>query len=163
MSNSNRRPASESQRGVTSILNYALLLVIVSLVVAGLFVGVSTLMEDQRKQAIRSELETVGNRLAADIGTADRLVRTANTSTSTEIQLRSQLPETVAGSQYIIEIKGLGDNRYELTLRSVDPAVEASVVVRSTVGVDMPAGAVSGDRLVISYDSADGRLEVTHD
>lgn len=149
-----RRLESTHSRGVTTALRYALLLAIVAILVSGLYVGVSDLVETQQERAIGSQLETVGNRLAADLGTASRLVETGETSTTVELQTR--LPDAVGGSEYVVDIDQLEDGpRYEyaLTLRSVEPAVEASVVVRTTVPVR--EGTVPGGRLTVEYDGSD--------
>lgn len=145
-------------RAITSILNYAILLVVVALLVAGLFLGVSDLTTGQQERAVGSQFVTVGERLAADVGTADRLVRTANTSTSTQVRLESDLPGTVGASQYHVNITSLGGDRYELTLWSTEPEVRRSVVVRSTVG--LREDTVPGGPLVIEYNASESRLVI---
>lgn len=150
-----------ADRAVTTVLNYAILLVVVTLLVATLFLGVSGFTTDQQERAIGSQLVTVGNSLAGDVTTADRLVRTANTSASTEVRVHSDLPRTVGASQYRVNVTSLGGDRYEIVLRSTDPEVRRTVTVRSTVGVE--GGPVSGGTLVIEYDSTRGTLVIRSD
>ncbi len=134
-------------RSATTSLNYALLLVIVTLLVAGLLVGVSGFVESQQERAIRSQLDTVGNQLASDIGTANRLVERAN---GDSVRLRTEIPRSVGGSHYRVEITDLSGNRSRLELYSSDPAVRTTVVVRSSVDL---RGTVSGGQVVIEYES----------
>jgi hypothetical protein len=142
-------------RSVTSVLNYALMLGIVTLLVAGLLTGVGDLVESQQERAIRAQLDTAGNSLAADIETASRFV---DKTGGDEVRLRTELPDTVAGSHYTIEIDDAGDDRYRLLIRSSDPTVRTTVYVRSSVGV---TGSVDGGQLLIEYE--DGELVVTND
>jgi hypothetical protein len=119
--------------------------------VSGLFVGVGELVANQQERAIATQLETVGNRLAADLGTANRLVETGSGPTADPtVELRTRLPDTVAGSEYRVRVVGSGP-RYTLALRSFAPVVETTVVVRAPVGVD---GSVSGGRVHIEYDGS---------
>lgn len=141
-------------RGLTSILNYILLLLIVTLLVAGLLVGTSGLVLNEQEEALRTQLDTVGNRLASDIETATRLVETAG---GDEVLLRTRVPDAVAGSHYRITITSVNGDRYKLVLQSSDPEVRSVVPVRSTVPV---TGSLSGGRVVIDYDSGNDQLEV---
>ncbi|WP_255152356.1 DUF7266 family protein [Halorarius halobius] len=149
---------AERDRGVTSVLNYALLLVVVTLLIAGLFVGVSDLVAGQHERTTRSQLETVGHRLAADVGTADRLVAGAG---GQQVRLHSDLPDAVGGSQYRVSVTGVGGDRYELTLQSDAPDVAVSVRVRS--GVGLRETTVDGGRVVVEYDPTQDELVVTDD
>lgn len=151
---SGSRTGGNADRAVTTALRYALLLVIVAVLVSGLFVGVGEFVETQQERAIGSQLETVGNRLAGDLATASRLVETGSGSAAEPtVALRTRLPDTVAGSEYRIEVDGTGPE-YTLTLWSVDPVVEASVVVRSSTDIDTGT-TVPGGRVLIEYDGSE--------
>ena len=146
--------ARPDARGVTTALRYALMLVIVTILVSGLFVGVSEFVETQQERAIGSQLETAGNRLAGDLATASHLVATGETSTT--VELETPLPDTVASSEYFVEIDQIESGpryEYRLTLRSVEPAVEASVVVRTTARIEEDT--VRGGPLALEYDESD--------
>lgn len=49
-----------ADRGLTSVLQYVLVLFIVALLISGLLFGFSEVIQDQREQAVRSNLEVVG-------------------------------------------------------------------------------------------------------
>lgn len=148
--------AVPSGRGLTTTLNYVLILVIVALLVTGLLNGVGGFVLDQEERAVATQLETAGNRLAGDLQTATTLVETAGDDTT--VRLRSRLPETVAGSQYRIAVSGSGP-KYELVLTATEPDVRATVVFRSSLDVHIDGGTLSGGELVVEYNS--GRLEVS--
>jgi len=139
-------PTALDRRSATSVLNYALMLAIVTLFVAGLLSGVGGLVESQQDRAIRAQLDTAGNRLAADIGTANRLVEKTG---GDQVRLRTDIPATAGGSYYTIEIDDVSGDRYRLEVRSSDPTVRTTVFVRSSVGV---TGTVDGGQVLIEYD-----------
>lgn len=142
-------------RGTTSALNYVLLLVVVALLVSGLFVGISSFVESQEERAVRSQLRTVGTRLAADVATANRLATTVG---GDRVRLRSELPDTAGGNHYRIRTRDIGGNRSQLVLRSRTADVRTTVTVRSAVPV---TGTASGGSVVVEYDSATGQLVVS--
>lgn len=141
-------------RGVTTALNYVLLLVIVTLVVSGLLVGVSELVTRQQDDAVRSQLDTVGNDLAGDVGTAERLVGTVG---GDEVRLETRLPETVGGSQYRASVTHVSGNHYRVVLRSDDPDLVVSVPFRSSIPV---TGSAGGGEAVVYYDATEDRLVI---
>jgi hypothetical protein len=140
-------------RGATSILTYTLLLVVVVLLVSGLLIGVGGFVERQQERAVRSQLDTVGNRLASDLATADRLAGPAG---GDQIRLQSPLPETVGNARYRIDVRNVSGDRSRLVLRSQNPDVLTTVTVRTTLPVE---GNVTGGAVWVEYDG--GRLEVT--
>lgn len=141
-------------RGVTTALNYVLLIAIVTLMVSGLLVGVSELVYRQQDDAVRSQLDTVGNDLAGDIGTAERLVGTHG---GDQVRLETRLPETVGGSQYRAAVTNASGEKYNLVLRSDDPDLVVSVPFRSSIPVN---GTASGGTVVVTYDAANDRLVI---
>ena len=66
---------ADVDRGVSTILGYSLNLVVATLVVKGVLIAAGSLVESQRDQAARAELNVVGERLVADLETADRLAQ----------------------------------------------------------------------------------------
>lgn len=120
-----------ADRGVSSVLGYALSLAIVTVLITGIFAGMGNTVETQREKAIRSELTVVGNRIAADISAVDRL--TIALGSNADIRLRTMLPSRVAGQGYSINITDDDptDNRFAIELATTDPDVTERVYVRS--------------------------------
>lgn len=132
-----------------------MVLTIVTVLTTGLFVSTTGFVEDQREGAVRSELEVVGNRFAADLTTADRLALTEGGAKRVEVT--SDLPDRVAGTAYEIEIVDRGDGLYELVLRTRDRDVSVRVLVRTRTPIR--TGTVDGGDVRITYDGS-GPLEV---
>jgi hypothetical protein len=144
-------------RGVSSALNYVLALGIVALLVSGLFVGMSGFVEERREGAVRSELTVVGNRLATDVGTAERLALTGDART---VRLSVSLPDRVSGTHYLVNVTWSAPEQYLLVLRAPAADVSTTAHLRSRVRIDQTT--VSGGELRISYDPATDRLEVAN-
>jgi hypothetical protein len=120
-------------RGQSISINYTLSLVIVSVMISGLFIAMSGYLDDERAQVTRSEFEVLGNRLAADISTADRVART--TGTGAEVRIRTSIPDSVAGSSYSILVTssptGSGFHDVEIQFKASQYGVSRNVSTRT--------------------------------
>lgn len=147
------------ERGLTVPINYLLLVGIMALLSAGLLVSTASFVDDQQERTIRTELQVVGNRVAADLSAADRLAVTVSGSGGVETEI--DLPGQVAGSTYRIDITSVGGERYLVTLTSTEPDVSVSIPVRSRTPI--AANGLDGDDLRVTYDPAgSGNLEVAN-
>jgi len=135
-------------RAVSTTVSYALNLAVATMLVAGVLTATSGVVVDQRGQAARSELRVVGQRLAADIGTADRL---ANAGGET-VSVTSPLPDSVAGVSYTVEVTGS-----RLVLEANFQSVSVTVPYRTNHTVESTT--VAGGELHVRL-AADGDLEV---
>lgn len=141
-------------RGTSTTLGYVLTLGITSILITGLLFGAGGLVEDQRERTVRSELQVLGQMVAADVSAADRLA-TAGDATGS---IRRDLPPTVAGSSYTLEVVSESQTETYLRLSTDDPAVtvEVDMALRTT----LVESSVTGGRVVVTYDPVTG-LEVT--
>lgn len=148
-------PVPREERAVTVPLNYALMASIVALLAVGLLAGTGGFVEDTQEQAVRSGLEVVGNRIATDVSTADRLAGTLDGSGS--VESTTDLPEYVAGTTYQVTITGSqaadGDWEHDIVLTTTDPEVSVTVPVRTRRPIS--AGTFHGGRIVVSSDGTD--------
>lgn len=150
-----------TDRGVSVTVNYVMTLAITAILLSGLFVASGSLIQSQSERAIQDELDVVGERLAADLSTADRLAESAE-GDDAHVRLTIELPRRVAGTAYSIEITWIedGENAYaELVLRTRDPAIESVTRVVTTTEVTAVSKLRGGDLVITSAD--DGPLEVT--
>lgn len=145
-------------RGLTTLLTYVLALLVVALLTTGVFFGVSAVVEDQHEDALHSSMEVVGNRLASDLRTADRLAEAPGNDGT--VRLTSNLPSQLAGSQYTVTITNLtASDRYRIVVKSVDPDITVTVTLRSDTPIK--EGTFYGDTLEIRYDSGTNELVVS--
>ncbi|WP_132057564.1 DUF7266 family protein [Halorussus amylolyticus] len=146
-----RRPRSD-ERGVSVTVNYALNLVVATLLVSGLLLATGNVVEDRRESAAEAELEVVGNRLAANLEAAGRLASVGGSDA--EVRVEADLPASVAGATYSVEIDDGGER---LLLETNTPETTVRVPVRTSATVETTR--VGGGDIVITL-AADGDLEV---
>jgi hypothetical protein len=139
-------------RGVSTVVGYVLNVGVATILLSGLLLGGATLVENQEERTVRAELDVVGNRLAADLETADRLHRSANGS----VTIRSELPERVAGSPYEVRLVGTASGA-TIELSTETPAVSRRVPVANATSIRETT--VSGGDLVV--EATPRGLEVT--
>jgi len=146
------------ERALSVSINYTLSLVIVTMLFAGLFVATSGYVDVQRERAISSEFQVVGNRMAADLSAADRVVATVGDA-SPEVEILGSAPAQAAGSEYRIEISVVDEgDHYNVTMELISTrySVNETVTVKTDTAVEETT--VSGGDYEIVYDS--GELEV---
>lgn len=149
------------RRAVSSALTYSLVVVITVTMTAGLVIGTESLVEDQREDAVRDQLDVVGQQLAATMMTVDRF--TATESEPVAANVTRQFPNRVAGSQYRVNVTALSPDtgRSAVVLESRDFDVTVTVPVRNATALQT-ASPVNGGRLRVAYDPEDDRIEVEH-
>ena len=130
------------RRGVSTALGYVLTLSVATLLVGGLLVGLGSFVDDHRTGTARDELRVIGQQVASDLSAADRL---AGIGSPTEVRLHRQLPDSVTGSTYRIEVTDGDPVRIELRTTTPEVVVELTVHLETPV-VDSDVG--GGDFLV---------------
>lgn len=136
-----------TDRAVSTALNYVLSLAVVTALISGLFIAANDIVEDQRERAIQSELIVLGNQVAADLSSLDRLA----IGNSGRASVETNLPDRVAGKHYLIAVRTTGiSGRYEITLSTEKPAVTVTAVVRLDTPID-PTELGGGD-VTLVYD-----------
>lgn len=144
------------ERAVSTMVSYVLALGISAILIGGLLTAGGTFVDNQRNTVVTSELQVVGQRLAADLATADRLVQLG--TGPTDIQVTARLPQTVVGSAYTIDINTANGNvSLELSTRGADQTVTIDVANTTTIA----SGRVGGGDLDIVYNEGENQLEVS--
>lgn len=115
---------TERSRGVTPALTYVLAIGIVTVLISGLLIAGTDFVETERTGVVRSELEVVGERLAADAVTVDRL-----TEGGASVSQRTRIPESVADAPYYVDLVDCPSGNACIELTSADPGIDASVEV----------------------------------
>lgn len=125
-----RGPQSRTDDRATSIaVTHVLTIGITTVLVTGLLIGAGTMLETERDRSSEASLETIGERLAGEISSVDRLAATDRTTTVTTNHQR-----VVAGSAYTAELRedcggepSIGDGVDCITLQAHDTAVDVAV------------------------------------
>jgi len=150
--------ADVDRRGVSTAVGYVLNLAVALLLVTGLLVAASGLITDQRDRAVRTELNVLEERFAADIATADRLTRVAEGGGS-RVAVTSDFPRRVAGRSYRISVTDYGST---VEIRLVEPRSDVSVIRRIPIETDVENTTRAGGPIRVGTDG-NGTLVVTDD
>ena len=141
-----------TDRALSVTVNYVMSIGIATILLSALIVSTGASIETRREEAIRSELDVVGERLAASIESADRLALAGGE----EVDVAVQLPDRVAGKPYEITVDP-GPGSSDLLLETGDPGVTVTVGFSNTTTVEPSTVRGGTVRVVLA---ADGDLEV---
>jgi hypothetical protein len=156
-----RRPDfGGDDRGVSVTVNYALNLVVAMLLIGGVLTATAGMVDDRRGSAAHTELSVLGERIAADLQSADKLaeVGTDGPAADPTVAVEVSLPERVAGSGYEVTID---PSASEIVLRPdhVDVTVRVGFHHETAVtGTTVRGGDL---RITLDTDASPDRLEVS--
>ncbi|SNR51111.1 DUF7266 family protein [Halorubrum vacuolatum] len=152
-----RRRASfdtrREERAVSVTVGYVLTLTIATLLLSGLFIAGGSFVQGEREQAIHGEMTVIGERVAADIMTVDRLASDSGDAEELTATRTAEFPPRVSGDDYTVEIDA-GSQVVILT----HPRSDVSVEVPYRATNDVEPTTVGGGDLIIRWD--DDRIEV---
>lgn len=146
-------------RAVSVTVGYVLTLAIGAMLLSGVVIGISGVIDAQTDRVVRGDLAVVGQTTVANLESTDRLARAAAVDRPADADAQTvavavDLPTRVGGRPYRIAV----DNR-SVTLRTDDP--EAVAEITHTVALPVEESNVRGGPIRIRYDGSTGRLEVT--
>lgn len=153
-------------RAVSIAVTHILTIGITTILITGLLVAGSGLLSAEKDRAARSELRTIGNRMAAEMVSAHSAVAD---SQSGSLTLRVSHPSQVAGSTYTVEIKddcdgsALPNDPPCLVLQPTGGGEEVKVALDpdlDTGGFDLETTTVPGGELFIIISDHDGDPEI---
>lgn len=90
-------------RAVSIALTHVLTIGITTILITGLLIGGSGLLEDEKSDATRGELRTIGNRMASELSAAYYSAR--STGGDGKMVVRVSHPSRVAGDPYNVELR----------------------------------------------------------
>ncbi|MFB6204946.1 MAG: hypothetical protein ABEJ05_00235 [Haloglomus sp.] len=143
---------STADRSVSTVSGYVLHVVIALLLVGSLVAGVAGTVTQQREHVAREELEVIGQQLAADVQSVDRLARVSDGGT---VRLTATLPRRVAGIPYRIRLRDTATGG-TLVLTTTEPAVVVRVSFRTAISVT--PSTQRGGPVTVGYDGSTIRL-----
>lgn len=141
-------------RAASPVIGYVLVLAVTATLVAGIITAGVGFVDDQRERGARSQMEVLGQQLAADLSAADRLVRTVDTSNTVSFERR--FPQQVVGTPYRIELSSGTPPALELS--TSDPDV--TVTIDLTIDTAVDDSTASGGTVRVVFDTGSNALEV---
>ena len=149
-----------ADRAVSVTVGYVMTLAISTLLLSGLFVAGGSFVETQRERAAQGELTVVGERIAADLGTVDRLAADTASGGDLTVDRPLTLPDRVSGTGYRIRIAA-SDTRGTIVLESDGTDATVEVPFRTSEDVGVRNATVDGGNLRIWWDSDGGEVVVS--
>lgn len=124
-----------NERALSTTVGYVIGLGIMMLLMTTLLIAGGNFVGDQREQAIRSQLEVVGQQVSNDLSRADRAVEAVDASNVDEISLRERMPQRIAGNPYRVDlVTSTANPHFILTTDQPDVRVRVNATARSTLG-----------------------------
>ena len=140
------------ERGVSVTVGYVLTLAIGAILLSGVVIGVGGVVDSQTDRTVQSDLAVLGQTAAANVESADRLARAAETdrpdgvgAANATVSVAVDLPTRVAGVPYRIAV-----DDDAVTLRTERP--EATLEIPHAARVDVTPTSVRGGPIRIEYD-----------
>lgn len=150
-----RKSISHDNRAVSVAVTHVLTVGITAILISGLLLGSSSLLETQQERSAENALTTIGERLGSEITSLNQSVtggETASINTSHQRQ--------VAGSQYTVTLLNSGCSTYPLVdsspcvvLESQGQDVTVAIPLSEEIEVDDGA-TVTGGGIEIVYDGS---------
>lgn len=154
---------TDDTRAVSVTVGYVLTLAIGAVVLSGVVIGVSGVIDSQTDRTIRGDLSVVGQTTVANLENADRLARAGTadrpgTTGDVHVGVDVDLPTRIAGVPYQLTV----DNE-TVTLQTDNP--DAVVSIPHTTDRPVATTTLSGGPVRITYhvqagESGPGTLEV---
>ena len=132
-------------------VGYVLTLAISTLLLSGLFIAGGSFVDTERERAAQGELSVVGERLAADLMTVDRLAGTAENRTELTVERPVRLPDRVSGAGYRISVTTTGTTG-TVTLESDRADATVEVPFRARSDTEIRNATLSGGDLRIRWE-----------
>jgi hypothetical protein len=142
-------------RGVSPAVTQALTIGITSLLVTGLLIGGSQMVDSQRERVTEEALENVGDGVARDLIRLDAFDTATLNST---VSFRAMYPERIADQSYNVEVSP-STSRTRVYVNA--SGLNRYAVVRFENETNVCPSVVSSGPLAVSYNSTANCMEVT--
>jgi len=129
----------DDDRALMVPVAHVMTIAITTVLIAMVMVSATAMLENERESTTRAELETVGNRIAADIGRLDSLA-----SDGAKTNLTSKHTDRIAGSRYTVSLAegatcdtGTSSSKWCLELESVEHDVVQYVPIHNDTEIQL--------------------------
>ena len=155
------RPADRNwvdDRGLSVAINHVLTIGITTVLIAGLLIGMGSMLDTQTDRSTERSLETIGERLAGEIASADRLG-----SEEGDVTISTDHPRTVTQSTYTVTTHEECDEAPLVTddtsCLELSAQGDVTVYVPLAVNASLDENSVQGGSIDVVYEDDEIRLE----
>lgn len=158
------RGFEDDDRGVSISLTHILTIAITTVLVAMLITSASTMLETETERSADRSLETIGERLANEIGNVDRIAN-GGAGRAERVTVTASHPRTVANSRYTVELRRnctapLLDGRTDC-LRLTAESTDAVAYVPVETDADIETSSARGGEIELQYDGSSNDVSIT--
>lgn len=151
-------------RGVSISLTHVLTIAITTVLVAMLITSASTMLETETDRSADATLETIGERLANEIGNVDRIAN-GDDGRAERVTVTANHPRTVANSRYTVELRRnctapLLDGRTDC-LRLTAESADTVAYVPVKTDADIENSSANGGAIELQYDGSSNNISIT--
>lgn len=157
------RGFGDDRRAVSITVTHVMTIAITTILIAMLVTTASSMLETETERSAEASLETIGERLADEIGNVDRM-----TGSGGEVTVTTTHPRTVANSGYTVELlEGSRCADAPLLTSATDcirlTAHDSDTVVHVPVKTDTPLDdgeTARGGRIELQYDDDEDEITI---
>lgn len=160
---SDRGRFRDDRRGVSVAVTHILAIGITTILLAGLLISAGSVLDRERENAARGELNTIGDRIGGEISSVDRA---ATPDADERIELETNHPSRVSGSSYTVRLHDetdsactvdyVADHDGCLVLSTSELDRDVVVPLDLQDGTDVGPGAANGGDVFIVYENEPG-------
>jgi hypothetical protein len=157
-------PFHDDDRAVSIAVTHVLTIGITTILITGLLVGASGLLESEKQGATRDELRTIGNRMASEMSSA---YYSSGEGPNDRVVVRVSHPEYVAGNNYNVELRDSGcsapavSSSKCLVLQTPTGNNEVVIPIDPQIELQTPLPEVSGGSFYIVVEMSGGSMKLT--
>jgi hypothetical protein len=150
-------------RAVSIAVTHVLTIGITTILITGLLVGASGLLESEKQGATRDELRTIGNRMVSEMSSA---YYSSGDGPNDRVVVRVSHPEYVAGNNYNVELRDSGcsapavSSSKCLVLQTPTGNNEVVIPIDPQIELQTPLPEVNGGSFYILVEDTDGDDDV---
>lgn len=148
--------AKDSERAVSFTVGYVITLGITTLLVAGVLLAAGQVVSDQRSGTVTDQATVVGDKVAASVMAADRLVQQEPRQTPS-VTVPVDLPARFVGEPYRIVLQG--GSQPAVIVRVATPSVRVRIPLRSDTTLE-PTTVTGGPVRVVYIPNNDDNTAV---
>jgi len=141
------------RRGVSITVSHVLTIAITAVLISGLIVTAAGALSGQRERAARSQLDTVGQRLAFEVEQVDSLASRGNGS---DVQLEPDHTNWIVNSRYEVRLTDGSVCEADTCLVVTAAELEARTVVGVDLSLPIEESTAPGGDVRIVYDGTLG-------
>lgn len=134
-------------RAVSTAVSHAITIGITSIMLTGLMIGASQMVDDQRQYVVERGLEDVSNAVVSDLLRMDQF-----NTTNAPVSFSADHPDRIGGSHYSIDVRP-ASSETTVFVNSSASVRHDSVPVRFTAESDVCESSVDGGQVEVAYDA----------